>query len=173
MLRRVLDSRWLIAAALALNLGTLGAHFWLVLRAGGPRSVARGTQLIVPSGRTSEGRDLTAEDYARHRCHVLRYESARCGFCQADRAVLDDLLRDATRRSCTITLLAPTPDEQITDRAVRSGHVLSFPSLAFVRSFPADGTPTTVIADAGWRVAWSKTGALRAPDRSEAWASLH
>jgi hypothetical protein len=172
MFGRVLEPHRLIAAVLVLNVGTLGTHVWLSQRADGPRAVARGTQLSRPAGSTAEGRDLTDEDYAGHRCHLLRYESARCTFCQADRAVLDDLLRDARERSCTVTFLAPTPAEQITDRAAQPGLVLSYPALTFVRSFPADATPTTVVADAAWRVAWSKAGILRAPDRIDAWATL-
>src|SRR5512147_1166791 len=84
MLKRFVDPRWIVALVLALNFGALGTHLWLG-RSRGPLSIPRGTTLIPPVGRTAEGRDLGERDFAGRPCHVLRYESTRCSFCETDR----------------------------------------------------------------------------------------
>jgi len=169
---RLPDSRWLVGGVLALNVATLGTHAILRQRIERVGVLSRGAQLASPAGLSGDGRLVTIADYREHPCHVIRYESTRCGYCALDRSHLEALARQADLRGCSVTVLAPQPSELFADGTLSEAVALAYPSVEASRTLPFRGTPTTVVADTGWIVTWSRLGSLRETDPEEALASL-
>jgi hypothetical protein len=163
---------FLVAAVLLVNLGALAAHLVLRQRLATVGDLRPGARLAAPSGIAADGRTVATNEYAGHPCHVVRYESTRCGYCTLDHAVFERLAREASGRSCSVTIVAPAPDQFFSRPVSEASLALAYPTVEAARSLPSYGTPTTIVADGGWTVAWSKSGALGDADPPRAFAAL-
>lgn len=166
-----IDGRRAVLAVLVVNLLALAAHAGLRHRVDSLTQVAAGRRLTTPSGIARDGRTISGADYAERKCHVVRYESTRCPHCATDRGRFASLVQAGARRGCSMTVVAPSPD-QFFDDAAPAVVELAYPSVEASRTLPAYGTPTTLVARSDWTVLWSKRGALEESDVEEAFGGL-
>jgi hypothetical protein len=160
---------WAAVAVVAVNAGLLSTHLYLRHRSAAPRDLPLGLR-IEPAGVALDGSSVSGG--GGHPCHLLRFESRRCSYCQADRERFEALSREAAGESCSVTIVAPHPHDLFEDGGAPAGTRLAYPTVAFARSFPASGTPTTLVTGADGRVLWTRTGALQDGDAERALSSL-
>jgi hypothetical protein len=149
-----------MVAGLVTNAGLLAAHLALSWEAKASSTHKLGATLVAAEGLVDAGVPLTETSQARP-CHLLRYGSDTCAACAADRAIYLRLAEALSRRGCDVVSLAPGP--RFFD-AMNPFPKLAFPTARFAETVDLQFTPTTIVADRGWSVVWSKIGALDKTD---------
>ncbi|MBZ5494419.1 MAG: hypothetical protein LAO76_26140 [Acidobacteriia bacterium] len=166
-------NRWfrrLIILALALNMLAMGAHYWLRFQYERHMASAPGSTVGPVSGISPDGIPVVDSGYG---CHTIRYTSIHCPWCAKDQETWQDF--DAALRAygCDSMILAPSAAEFPKNSPASSNQEL-------IMAVPADvaarldlfATPTTIVADRAWKVAWSKAGILSPGDKEKALSTL-
>jgi len=131
-----------------------------------------GNSFRVPGGWTRSGVRVPAPVDGDIRCHLLRYTSSECPYCDADRSVFRDLHRDASTRGCRTLILSPTPDVS-TDEGLEDTDVLTeVDGVSASDLYRLLGTPTTIVADRHFQIVWSHLGSLQSADARQAAAAM-
>lgn len=162
--------RRLMIPVLALDLLAIGAHYWLRFQYERHISSASGSTVGPVSGISPDGIPMPVSGY---NCHAIRYTSIHCTWCAKDEGAWQEFNTALRSYGCDSTVLSPSAADFPKNSPASTDQKL-------IIAVPADvaarldlfATPTTIITDRQWKVAWSKAGILSPDDKEKALASL-
>jgi hypothetical protein len=155
--------------AMLLNFVAIAGHFYLARMFS--RGVIHPAGALAPITGVTVGGSMAANLSAG--CHVVRYTSIHCPWCQRDQPTWDNFAQTLQQNGCDSTSLGPSGDDMPRE-------VDSLPNRQFLVAVPAEfaqnvdllATPTTIVLDRNWNVLWSRVGILGPDDAREAAATL-
>jgi hypothetical protein len=165
--------RWASIGAVLINLGAIGAHYWLAYKSTINQPVRPGTMVGPIAGITSSGAIITEDSMNAYPCHVIRYTSIHCPWCRRDEPTwtrFDETLRS---HGCDTTILGPSGGDLSPNATLTPNQRSVVAVPAFVaQNIDLAVTPTTIVLDKNWKIVWSNRGILKAEDVEKALGSL-
>jgi hypothetical protein len=128
-----------------------------------------GDYIVPPSGIAPDGHRVTP---SQHRCHAIRYETEQCPYCRKEAPLWNTLATKIKAQGCDIVIVLPQYDVKPLSASVTQAEVIAYPSSVFVESTRLTATPTTILCDDEWRIAWIFSGAMNVSDAEKAEQTL-